>query len=138
MARQMKAEREKRAIILEAEGERDAAIKIADGQKESAILQADGELAAACRQAEGRERLAAAEAKATEAVSIAIANGDARAINYFIAQKYIDALGQLAQSSNNKIMMIPLEASSVIGSIAGIGEISKEIFQTSESVAVRS
>ena len=137
MARQMKAEREKRAVILEAEGEREAAIKVADGQKESAILHADGELAAACRQAEGRERLAAAEAKATEAVSIAIANGDPRAINYFIAQKYIDALGQLAQSSNNKIMMIPLEASSVIGSIAGIGEISKEIFQTSESVAVR-
>ncbi|MEE8079110.1 MAG: SPFH domain-containing protein [Pseudomonadales bacterium] len=138
MARQMKAEREKRAIILEAEGEREAAIKIADGQKESAILKAEGQLEAAKREALGRERLAEAEAKATEAVSVAIANGDPRAINYFVAQKYIEALGQLAASDNNKVMMIPLEAASVIGSIAGIGEISREVFNNDTTNGVRS
>lgn len=128
MARQMKAEREKRAVILEAEGHREAAIQVAEGQKESEILKADGELEASRRQAEARERLAEAEAKATQMVSAAIAGGDARAINYFVAQKYVEALGQLAQSPNNKVMMIPLEASSVLGSIAGIGEISAEVF----------
>ncbi len=128
MARQMKAEREKRAQILEAEGQREAAIQVAEGQKESEILKAEGDLEAARRQAEGRERLAEAEAKATDVVSRAIAGGDARAINYFVAQKYIDALGKLAESDNNKIMMIPLEATSVIGAIAGVGEIAKEVF----------
>jgi regulator of protease activity HflC (stomatin/prohibitin superfamily) len=128
MARQMKAEREKRAQILEAEGQREAAIQVAEGQKKSEILKAEGDLEAARRQAEGRERLAEAEAKATEVVSRAIAGGDARAINYFVAQKYIDALGKLAESDNNKIMMIPLEAASVIGAIAGVGEIAKEVF----------
>ena len=128
MASQMKAEREKRAVILEAEGHREAAIQVAEGQKESEILKADGELEASRRQAEARERLAEAEAKATQMVSAAIAGGDARAINYFVAQKYVEALGQLAQSPNNKVMMIPLEASSVLGSIAGIGEISAEVF----------
>ncbi len=138
MARQMKAEREKRAVILEAEGEREATIKVAEGQKESAILKADGQLEAAKREAMGRERLAEAEAKATEAVSVAIANGDPRAINYFVAQKYVEALGQLAMSDNNKVMMIPLEAASVIGSIAGIGEISKEVFNNDTSNGMRS
>lgn len=138
MARQMKAEREKRAVILEAEGEREAAIKVADGQKESEILRADGQLEAAKREALGRERLAEAEAKATAVVSTAIANGDARAINYFVAQKYVEALGQLAASDNNKVMMIPLEATSVIGSIAGIGEISKEVFNNDTTNGVRS
>ncbi len=128
MARQMKAERDKRAQILEAEGEREAVIKIAEGHKESQILKAEGELEAARREAEARERLAEAEAKATAVVSEAITKGDPRAINYFIAQKYVDALGQLAASPNNKVMMIPLEATSVIGSIAGIGEIAKEVF----------
>ena len=127
MARQMKAEREKRAQILEAEGEREAAIQVAEGQKQSAILEADGELEAARRQAEARERLAEAEANATRMVSEAIAKGDNRAINYFVAQKYVDALGQLASSQNNKIMMIPLDAASVIGSIAGISELIKEV-----------
>jgi regulator of protease activity HflC (stomatin/prohibitin superfamily) len=127
MARQMKAEREKRAQILEAEGEKEAAIKVAEGQKQSAILKAEGQLEAANREAEGRERLAQAEAKATQMVSEAIQNGDSRAVNYFIAQKYIDALGQLAASDNNKIMMIPLEASSVIGSISGITELVKDM-----------
>jgi regulator of protease activity HflC (stomatin/prohibitin superfamily) len=127
MARQMKAEREKRAQILEAEGEREAAIKIAEGQKQSAILKAEGQLETAKREAEGRERLAEAEAKATQMVSAAIQDGDSRAINYFIAQKYIDALGKLAASDNNKVMMIPLEASSVIGSVAGISELVKDM-----------
>ena len=127
MARQMKAEREKRAQILEAEGEREAAIQVAEGQKQSAILEADGELEAARRQAEARERLAEAEANATRMVSEAIAQGDPRAINYFVAQKYVDALGQLATSPNNKVMMIPLDAASVIGSIAGITDLIKDV-----------
>jgi len=137
MARQMKAEREKRAVILEAEGHREAAIQVAEGQKESEILKADGELEASRRQAEARERLAEAEAKATQMVSAAIAGGDARAINYFVAQKYVEALGQLAQSPNNKVMMIPLEASSVLGSIAGIGEISAEVFGKAPNTSTR-
>jgi len=135
MARQMKAEREKRAQILEAEGEREAAITVAQGQKQSEILKAEGELEAAKREAEARERLAEAEAKATESVSTAIANGDAMAINYFVAQKYVDALGQLAASNNNKVMMIPLEASSVIGSIAGISEIAKDVVNADKPTA---
>jgi regulator of protease activity HflC (stomatin/prohibitin superfamily) len=127
MARQMKAEREKRAQILEAEGAREAAIKVAEGQKQSEILKAEGALEAAKREAEARERLAQAEAKATEVVSTSIQQGDARAINYFVAQKYVDALGRLAESDNNKVMMIPLEASSVIGAIAGIGDLVQDI-----------
>ena len=130
MGRQMKAERDKRAAILEAEGEREAAIAVAEGAKASQVLQAEGELEASKRQAEARERLAEAEANATEVVSKAIAAGDGRAINYFIAQKYVDALGKLAASDNNKVMMIPLEASSVIGSIAGISEIAREALGT--------
>ena len=130
MARQMKAEREKRAQILEAEGEREAAVQVAEGQKASEILRAEGQLEAARREAEARERLAEAEAKATESVSQAIASGDPRAINYFVAQKYVEALGDLAASNNNKVMMIPLEASTVIGSIAGISEIAKDVVNT--------
>lgn len=133
MARQMKAEREKRAQILEAEGEREAAIKVAEGQKQSEILKAEGQLEAAKREAEARERLAEAEAKATLDVSAAIAKGDSQAINYFIAQKYVDALGKLAESPNNKVMMIPLEASSVIGSIAGIADIAKDAMKAGQS-----
>ena len=127
MARQMKAEREKRALILEAEGEREAAVQTAEGEKAAQVLRAEGALEEARREAEGRERLAEAEAKATESVSNAIRNGDPAAINYFVAQKYVDALGKLAESSNNKVMMIPLEAASVIGSIAGIGDIAKTV-----------
>ncbi len=133
MARQMKAEREKRAQILEAEGERESAIQVAEGQKQSAILEADGELEAARRQAEARERLAEAEANATRMVSEAIAQGDNRAINYFVAQKYVDALAALAASPNNKVMMIPLEAANVIGSIAGISDIVKGMNSESTS-----
>ena len=128
MARQMKAEREKRALILEAEGEREAAVQIAEGQKRSQVLQAEGELEAAQREAEGRERLAEAEARATQVVSEAISNGEPQAINYFVAQKYVEALGKLAESPNNKVMMIPLEASNVIGAIGGVSEITREAF----------
>ena len=128
MGRQMKAERDKRAAILDAEGEREAAIAVAEGAKASQVLKAEGELEAARREAEARERLAEAEANATEMVSRAIADGDGRAINYFVAQKYVDALGKLAESDNNKVMMIPLEAASVIGSIAGVSEIAREAF----------
>ena len=131
MARQMKAEREKRALVLEAEGQREAEIQVAEGKKQSEILRAEGELEAAKRSAEARERLAQAEAEATRVVSVAIASGDRAAINYFVAQKYIDALGKLAESNNNKVMMIPLEASSVIGAIAGIADLSKEVVKQS-------
>ena len=133
MARQMKAEREKRALILEAEGEREAAIKVAEGQKQSEIPKAEGQLEAAKREAEARERLAQAEAKATEMVSKSIQDGDGRAINYFVATKYVDALGKLAESNNNKVMMIPLEASSVIGSIAGISDLVKDMSKNDKS-----
>ncbi len=123
MARQMKAEREKRAQILEAEGAKEAAINVAQGEKQAQILKAEGELEAARRQAEARERLAEAEAKATDAVSKAIAEGDPRAINYFIAQKYVDALKDVASANNNKVIMMPLEAGNVIGALAGIKEL---------------
>lgn len=123
MANQMKAEREKRAQILRAEGEREAAIKVAEGEKRAQILKAEGLRESAFLEAEAREREAEAEAKATEMVSEAIAKGNSQAINYFIAQKYVDALGQLAASENGKIIMMPLEASSIIGSIGGISEL---------------
>lgn len=129
MARQMKAEREKRAQILEAEGSREAEIKVAEGQKQARILKAEGELEAAKREAEARERLAEAEAVATERVSKAIAEGDHRAVNYFIAQKYVEALKGIGAAENSKVVMIPLEASSIIGSIGGI----KEFFNTADN-----
>jgi len=125
MANQMKAEREKRAIILRAEGEREAAIKVAEGEKRAQILNAEGEREAAFLEAEAREREAAAEAKATQLVSDAIGAGNSQAINYFIAQKYVDALGKLAASNNSKVIMMPLETSQVIGSLAGIQELIK-------------
>lgn len=128
MARQMKAEREKRATILEAEGDREAAIKRAEGEKRSAILEAEGRKEAAFRDAEAREREAEAEAKATKDVSEAIAGGNMQAINYFVAQEYMKALSSFAASDNQKTLFLPLEASSVIGAIGGIGEIAKEAF----------
>ena len=128
MARQMKAEREKRAAILEAEGSRQSQILEAEGQKQSEILKAEGEKEAAFREAEARERLAEAEAKATTMVSEAIAKGDVQAVNYFVAQKYTEALQNIAVSENNKLVLMPLEASSLIGSIAGIAEVAKAAF----------
>jgi len=128
MGRQMKAERDKRANILEAEGFRQAEILKAEGDKQSQILKAEGEREAAFRDAEARERLAEAEAKATTMVSEAIAQGDVQAINYFVAQKYVEALGQIASANNQKVLMLPMESSSLIGALGGIGEISKEVF----------
>jgi regulator of protease activity HflC (stomatin/prohibitin superfamily) len=128
MARQMKAEREKRAVILEAEGQRQSAILKAEGEKQAAVLEAEGRREAAFRDAEARERAAEAEAKATTMVSEAIASGNVQAINYFVANNYMKALEALAQSPNQKILMLPLEASSVIGSIGGIAEIAREAF----------
>jgi regulator of protease activity HflC (stomatin/prohibitin superfamily) len=130
MARQMKAEREKRAQILEAEGLRQGAILKAEGEKQAVVLAAEGRKEAAFRDAEARERFAAAEAKATEVVSQAIANGNVQAINYFVANNYVKALEAIAKSPNQKILMMPLEASSVIGSLAGLAEITKEAFNT--------
>ena len=127
MAQQMKAERIKRAQILEAEGEKQSAILKAEGQKESEIRKAEGDKQAAFLEAEARERQAEAEARATHMVSKAIAQGDIQAINYFISQKYIEALAQVASAENSKLIMMPLEASSVIGSIAGIAEIAKSV-----------
>ncbi len=128
MARQMKAERDKRAAILEAEGKRQSAILEAEGEKQSVMLDAEGRKEAAFRDAEARERQAEAEANATTVVSQAIASGNVQAINYFVANNYVKALESLAQSPNQKVLMLPLEASSVIGSIAGISEIAREAF----------
>ncbi len=125
MARQMKAERERRAVITEADGEKQAAITVAEGQKQSAILQAEGRREAAFRDAEARERSAGAEAKATELVSNAISAGDVNAINYFIAQKYVEAFGKLAESPQQKTVIVPADMGSLVGSIAGIGELVK-------------
>ena len=126
MARQMKAERERRAVILEAEGHRQSAILRAEGEKQAAILEAEGEREAAFREAEARERLAEAEAAATRMVSEAIAQGDVQAINYFVAQKYVQAFEKLATAPNQKFVLMPMEASGIIGSIAGVAELAKE------------
>ena len=128
MGRQMKAEREKRATILEAEGKRQAQILAAEGAKQAQVLEAEGRREAAFRDAEARERSAEAEAKATEMVSEAIAKGDVQAINYFVANNYIKALEGIARSPNQKLLMLPVEAASVIGAIGGIAEIAKEAF----------
>jgi len=132
MARQMKAEREKRAQILEAEGLRQSEILRADGEKQAAVLEAEGRKEAAFRDAEARERLAEAEAKATAMVSEAIAQGDVQAINYFVAQKYVEAFKELASSPNQKLVLMPMEASGVIGSIAGVAELAREAFARQE------
>ncbi|MGH8183703.1 MAG: SPFH domain-containing protein [Rhodanobacteraceae bacterium] len=133
MARQMKAEREKRANILEAEGFKQAAILKADGEKQSTILAAEGQKEAAFREAEARERLAAAEAKATQLVSDAISSGNLNAINYFVATKYVEALKAMADSPNQKMLMLPFEASGILSSMAGIAEIGKEVLAKNSS-----
>ena len=137
MARQMKAEREKRANILEAEGlkqsailkadgERQSAVLAAEGQKQSAILAAEGKKEAAFREAEARIRLAEAEAQATKMVSDAINGGNLNALNYFVANKYVEALKEMARSPNQKMLMLPMEATGILGSLAGIAELAKE------------
>ena len=128
MGRQMKAEREKRAQILESEGLRQAAILKAEGAKQAVVLEAEGRKEAAFRDAEARERSAEAEAKATELVSTAIANGNVQAINYFVANNYVKALEALASAPNAKVIMMPLEASAVIGSLGGLAQIAGEAF----------
>lgn len=127
MASQMKAERTKRAQILDAEGHRQAEILRAEGDKQAKILKAEGDRQAAFLEAEARERQAQAEAQATLVVSQAIAQGDLQAVNYFVAQKYIEALGEIAKAPNNKLVLMPLEASSVIGSVAGISDLVKDL-----------
>ncbi|MDX2157981.1 MAG: SPFH domain-containing protein [Hyphomicrobiaceae bacterium] len=133
MARQMKAERDKRANVLEAEGFRQAAILKAEGEKQGAVLDAEGRKEAAFRDAEARERAAQAEAAATRMVSEAIANGNVQAINYFVANNYMKALEAIAQSPNQKILMMPLELSSIIGSLTGVAEIAGEAFSKTAS-----
>ena len=128
MARQMKAEREKRANILEAEGTRASEILRAEGQKQARILEAEGRKESAFRDSEARERAAEAEAKATQLVSDAIEQGSAQAINYFIAQKYVEAVGKFATSPNAKTILFPVEATNLIGTLGGIGALAKEAF----------
>ena len=126
MARQMKAERDKRADILEAEGARQSEILRAEGEKQAQILEAEGRREAAFRDAEARERSAQAEAEATRMVSEAIANGDVQAVNYFVANRYVEALEKVASAPNQKLVMMPLEAGNVIGSLGGIGELANK------------
>ena len=128
MARQMKAERDRRASILEAEGQRQAAILRAEGEKQAIILQAEGRREAAYRDAEAREREAGAEAEATRLMSVAISAGNVKAINYFVAQQYVGALKAVASAPNQKVLFLPLEAANVIGALGGITEIAREAF----------
>ncbi len=141
MGRQMKAEREKRAAILEAEGVRQSEILRAEGEKQAQILDAEGRREAAFRDAEAREREAEAEARATEMVSKAISEGNIQALNYFVAQKYVSALETIGKARNQKLVLMPLEASGVIGAVAGLTEIAKQAFddgQTGRSGSVPS
>ncbi|MBS0571189.1 MAG: SPFH/Band 7/PHB domain protein [Proteobacteria bacterium] len=133
MARQMKAEREKRANILEAEGFRQAAILKAEGEKQSVILSAEGRREAAFREAEARERQAQAEAKATEMVSEAIRKGDINAINYFVATRYVDALKSMGTAPNQKLLLLPMESMGLLGSLAGIAEVAKSSLEQQQA-----
>jgi len=138
MARQMKAERDKRANILDAEGFRQAAILKAEGEKQSAILEAEGRREAAYRDAEAREREGEAEAKVTAVVSEAIASGSVHAINYFVAQKYVDALETIGSAKNQKVILLPMESSGILGSLAGVAELAKEAFSKDGGGGARS
>lgn len=128
MARQMKAEREKRASILEAEGQRAAEILRAEGRKQSAILEAEGRREAAFRDAEARERSAEAEAAATGMVSRAIAEGDIAAANFLVAEKYVDAVRAIATAPNQRVVVVPIEAAALAGTLGGIGELTRSVF----------
>lgn len=128
MSKQLTAEREKRAAILQAEGVKQAAILKAEGDKQSQILAAEGRLAAASRDAEARERLAQAEAAATQSVSKAVAEGSVQALNYFVAQRYVDAMLQIGRSENARVVLMPMETAGLIGTIAGIAEIARSSF----------
>jgi regulator of protease activity HflC (stomatin/prohibitin superfamily) len=128
MARQMKAEREKRASILESEGLRQSEILRAEGEKQALILAAEGRKEAAFRDAEARERSAEAEAKATAMVSEAITAGDLSAANFLVAEKYIDALKAMASAPNQKVLIVPIEAAALAGTLGGIGEITRSVF----------
>ena len=132
MTRQMKAEREKRATILESEAQRQNDINVAEGRKQAQILEAEGRREAAFRDAEARERSAEAEATATKMVSDAIASGSTQAINYFIAQKYVEAVSQFATSPNAKTILFPVEATQLIGTLGGIGELAREALAKSD------
>ena len=136
MARQMKAERDKRGAILVAEGDRQSAILKAEGEKQAVVLAAEGRREAAFRDAEARERGAEAEAKATQLVSEAIAGGNVQAINYFVANNYMKALESIGAAPNQKVLMLPLDATSMMGSIAGIAEIAREAFNGQNGSAV--
>ncbi|MDG4594872.1 MAG: SPFH/Band 7/PHB domain protein [Candidatus Contendobacter sp.] len=133
MARQMKAERDKRAAILVAEGERQAAILAAEGQKQAAILEAEGRKESAYRDAEARERLAQAEARATLMLSEAIGKGNVQAVNYFVAQKYVEAVAKLAAAPNQKVLLMPLDTSGLVGTLAGVAELAREALSRAES-----
>jgi regulator of protease activity HflC (stomatin/prohibitin superfamily) len=133
MARQMKAEREKRAVILEAEGLRQSEILRAEGQKQAQILAAEGQRERAFREAEARERSAKAEAEATKVVSDAIESGSTQAINYFVAQKYVEALGKFATSPNAKTILFPVEATQLMGTLGGIGELARDVLGEAKS-----
>ncbi|MBF0562965.1 MAG: SPFH/Band 7/PHB domain protein [Alphaproteobacteria bacterium] len=135
MGRQMKAERDKRAAVLEAEGLRQSAVLKAEGSKQAQILDAEGRKEAAFRDAEARERQARAEAEATRMVSEAIAAGNVQALNYFIAQRYVEALQAIAAAPNQKLIMMPLEAAGVIGAVAGLSEIARDAFASSQKPA---
>ena len=133
MGRQMKAEREKRASILEAEGARQASILKAEGEKQAAVLEAEGRREAAFRDAEARERLAEAEAKATRMVSDAIGSGSVQAVNYFVALKYVEALHSIGVAPNQKIIFMPMETAGILGSLGGIAELARDAFDKPNS-----
>ena len=127
MARQMKAERDKRATVLEAQGQREASILVAEGEKQATVLEAEGRKEAAFRDAEARERAAEAEARATQMVSESIAGGNVQAINYFVALKYVESLKEFAKSPNQKTIFMPMETTGIMGSIAGITDLVKDV-----------